>query len=141
MAADRERIFSRPDCPDHFHARILTMGMDTDQAPPGPKRPCQGRNDPFCPKIDRGQGAVWLGCNNEVEIGLGLPRPWNGGIQQEPVVLAIEHEHDGPLVERHGGAWADRGAPVLFEEWPELGDLLLELARRGAPQRNLVPDG
>ena len=56
------------------------------------------------------------------------------------MVLAIDHQHHRPLVDRIAGLGADAGLPVLVEERHEIGDLLLELVRRRAGQRHLVPD-
>ena len=42
------------------------------------------------------------------------------------MVLAIEHQHDWPLVDRIAGLGTDPGLPVLRQERHQIGDLLLE---------------
>src|SRR5665213_3126829 len=89
MTAHRERIFSGPYRLDDLHAGILAVGVDSDQAAPGPQRPRQGRNDAFGAEIDRGFGPIGLGSDNQVEIGLGLAGPGDDLVEQEPVVFPV----------------------------------------------------
>src|SRR5881394_1961547 len=117
MTAHRERIFSGPHRLDDLKARILPVGVDSDQTATGPQGPRQRRNDALGAEIHRGFSPVWLGCYDKVEIGLGPARPRDDRIEQEPVVLPIQHQRYRPLVDRHARFWADIGPPILLEKW------------------------
>src|SRR5437588_7452072 len=130
MTAHRERIFSRPNRLDDFKARILPVGVNSNQTATGPQRPRQRRNNPLGAEIHRRFGPVWLGCNHKVEISLGSACPRDDRIEQETVVLPIYDQRYRPFIGRHARFWADIGAPVLLEKWAKFSDLGLELARR-----------
>ena len=53
---------------------------------------------------------------------------------------AVDHQHHRPLIDRIAGLGADAGLPVLRQERHQVGDLLLEIVRGIAGQRDLVPD-
>ena len=61
-------------------------------------------------------------------------------IEQEFVILPVEHQHDRLLVNRIAALGADAGLPVLGQEILQPGDLLLEIVRGVAGERDLVPD-
>src|SRR6516225_11049614 len=140
MTAYGERVFSRPDCLNNLHARILSVGVDPDQSPTGAQAASQWGDDALGAEINSGFRAIGLGCDNQVEIGLGPARPRNDLVEQEAVVLTIDYQGYRPLIKRHARTRADAGAPVLFQKRAQIRDLSLELARRGPPQAHFMPD-
>src|SRR6202022_4149014 len=112
MTAYSERIFSGPDGLDDLEPRILAVGVNSDQPAAGPPRPPQGRDDAFGAEIHRRFGPIRLGSDHQVEIGLGAASPRNDRIQQKSLIFPVKRDGDGPLIDRHTGAWADAGAPV-----------------------------
>ena len=74
--------------------------------------------------------SIRLRCDDEIVIRDGAARLRDDRIEQELVIVAIDHQHDGALVDRIAGLRADAGFPVLREEWFEVHDLGLELVRR-----------
>ena len=61
-------------------------------------------------------------------------------IEQEFVVVAIDHQHDRPLIDRISALLRYSRFPVFAEERLEVRDLPLEGVRGGAFQRHLMPD-
>src|SRR3974390_1315606 len=113
MAADRERIFSGPNGLNYLHTGVMAVGMDADQPATGPQGPGQWCNDAPGAKADRRFGPVWLRGGDQVETGVAAARPWDDGIEQEAVIVAVKRQHHGALIDRHAAARADGGAPVL----------------------------
>ena len=134
-----ERIVVRPDLLDDFHAGIVAVRMDADQPAAGAERLGQRPDHALGLEVERGAGAIRLRGDDQIVIGDGAAGLRNDRVEQEAVVLAIDHQHDRPLVDRIAGARADAGFPVLRQERLQIDDLLLEAVRRIAVQRQLVP--
>ena len=98
MTAHHERIFSRPDRLNDFQARIMPVGVNSNQTPPRPQRPGQRRNNPFGTEIHRRFRPIGLGGDHKIEIGLGPPRPGDDRIKQEPVVVETFNRANVSLV-------------------------------------------
>src|SRR6516165_2675940 len=128
MTADGERVFSGPDCLNNLDARILSMGVDSNQSPTSTQATRQWGNDALGTEINSGFRAIGLGCDDQVEIGLGPARPRNDLVEQEAVVLTIDYQGYRPLIKRHARTRADAGAPILFQKRAQIRDLSLELA-------------
>jgi hypothetical protein len=60
-------------------------------------------------------------------------------IEKQPVVVAIDHQHDRALVDGIARRLADLRRPVLRQESLQVGDLPLELARGASRERELMP--
>src|SRR5262249_24572659 len=67
-------------------------------------------------------------------------RPWYDRIEQETMIFAVKHEDDRQLVNRVAGTRADGRFTILTQERFKTDDLLLELVRRIAEQRQLTPN-
>lgn len=134
-----EGLLLRPDGADDLHARIAAVGVDADQPPAGAERPGQRRHHLLGLEGGGGAGPVGLRGHHQVEVGAGGAGAGDHRIQQEAVVLAVEHQDRRPLVDRVALP-ADPRLPGLGEEGLELGDLLLEVVRAVAPERRLLPD-
>ena len=50
-------------------------------------------------EVERGARAIGLRGDDEIVVGHGAARPRYDRIEQEFVVLAIEHQHDGTFVD------------------------------------------
>ena len=119
---------------------IVAVRMDGDEPAAGAERPRQRRDHPLGLEFERGAGAIGLRGDDEIVIGDGAAGPGNDRVEQEPVVLAIDDEHDRTLIHRIAGARAHPGFPVERQERLEIDDLLLEAMRGIADERKLVPD-
>src|SRR3974377_119487 len=114
MTAYGERAFSGPDRLNNLHARILSVGVDPNQSPTGAQAACQWGDDALGTEINSGFRAIGLGCDDQVEIGLGPARPRNDLVEQETVILTIDHQSYRPLIKRHAATRAAAGARGLF---------------------------
>ena len=113
--------------------------MDRDQAAARPERARQRRDHALGLEVERGARAIGLRGDHEVVVGDGAARPRHDRVEQELVVLAVDHQHHRPLIHRVAGLRAHARLPVLGEERLEIGDLLLEAVRGRAGERHLVP--
>ena len=104
--------------------------MDGDEPPAGAERAGERRDNALGLEVERRAGAVGLRGDDEVVIGARAAGARNDRIEQEAMVVAIEHEHHRPLVDRVAGARRDAGFPVLRQKRLERDDLLLEAVRR-----------
>ncbi len=113
--------------------------MDADQPPARPERARQRRQHLLRLELDRGAGAIGLRGDDQIVIGArdAALRPHR--VEQELVVLAVEHQHHRLLVDRVAAGLAHLGPPVPAQEGLELGDLPLEFMRGAAGQSDLVP--
>src|SRR5579863_10077532 len=116
MTAHGERIFSRPYGLDNLQPRILPVGVDSDQTAPGPQRAPQGGYNALGAEIDAGFRPVWLGGDDEVEIGLGPARARNDRIEQESMVFAVKNQRYGAFIGRHARSGRDARPPVLLQK-------------------------
>src|SRR6516165_10063181 len=107
--------------------------------PPGPSARASGAITRLALNSS-GARAIGLRRDHQVIIGLRAARPRNDRVKQETMVFAIEHEDDRALVNRIARAGADGRFPILAQELLETDDLLLELMRRIAGQRQFVPN-
>ena len=103
--------------------------------PPGARLRASGATHPARLELDRRAGAIGLRGDHQIVIGAGEAAARPHLVEQEFVVLAIDHQHDRLLVDRIAAAGADPGAPVLAEEGLQLGDLRFEIVRGVAGQR------
>ena len=104
MAVVDERIVVRPDLLDDFHAGIVAVRMDGDQPAAGAERARQRRDHALGLEFERGARAIGLRGDDEIVIGERAAGFRNDRIEQEAVVLAIDDEHDRPLIDRIAGA-------------------------------------
>ena len=128
VAIVRKWVVVGPNGADDVHPRILAVRMYGDQPAARTERLGEGRDHAFGFELDRRPRPIGLRGDDEVEIGFGPPGPRNDLVEQKAVVLPIEHQRHRSLVERHAGARADAGAPVLLQEGPQIRDLSLEIA-------------
>ena len=126
MAVGLEWIVVRPDALHDLDAGIVAARMDRDQASARPQRAGERRDDRLRLELGAGARAIGLRGDDEIEIGIRRPRLRDDRIEQELVVLAVDHEHHRPLVDRVAGLRADAGLPVFRQEGLQPGDLLLE---------------
>ena len=111
-----------------------------DQPPARRQRARQRRDHAARLELQRRTRAIGLRGDDQVVFGVGEAAARAHLIEQELVVLAIDHQHDRLFVDRIAAGAAHARAPVVGEERPQLGDLRLELVRGAAGQRQLVPD-
>ena len=125
---------------DDLHAGIVAVRMDRDQPAARAERVGERRDHALGLEVERGARAIGLRRDDEVVVGDRAARPRDDRVEQELVVVAIDHQHHRPLVDRIAGLRAHPGLPVLRQERHEIGDLLLEPVGRIAGERHLVPD-
>src|ERR1700720_3177986 len=121
MTIGPERVLARPDLSDDFEPGIISMGMDDDQPATRRQSPRQRRQYPLCLELDWSAGPVWLRGNDEVVIGdcRAAPRPHL--VEQKFVVVAVNNEHDRPVIDRVAAPRADARAPMFGEKRLQIG--------------------
>src|SRR5690348_6323809 len=135
-----ERMIVGPDPLDDLHSWIVTMGVNGDESSAGSECASERRDHALGLEFERRARPVRLRSDHQVVIGLCATRPRNDRIEQEAMIFAIEHEDDRAFVDWIAGAGAYRRFPILTQERLKADDLLLELVRRIAEQRQLVPN-
>ena len=108
--------------------------------PPGPKRARKRRDHALDLEVERCAGAIGLRRDHEIVAGDRSAGARQDRLEQEVVVLAIDHQHDRPLERRVAGLRIDAGLPGVAEERLKFGDLGLEFVRVVSLQAQLVPD-
>src|SRR5262249_27061848 len=134
MSVHLERILARPDPLDDLEARIPSAGVDTDQSPAGAERTRERSDDLGRLELNRGTGPVRLRSDDQIEVGADRALLWPYAVEQELMVVSVDHQHDGSLVDRIAGSRAYLRRPVGGEKTLQIGDLPLELARGASRQ-------
>src|SRR5262249_35978350 len=89
------------------------MGMSRPPAAAGSQRLGERRDHALGLELERGARAVGLRGDDEVVVRHRAAGPRDDRIEQELVIVAIEHQHHRPFVDRIAGFRADPGLPVL----------------------------
>src|SRR5262245_22817527 len=113
--------------------------MDRDQPSARSQRTGQRRDYALRLEFERSARAIWLRRDDEVVIGDRAARLRNDRIEQEFVILAIDHEDHRALVDWIAGFRAHPRLPVLRQKRLEVRDLLLETVSGLSGKRHLVP--
>src|SRR5215469_16638507 len=99
MPVGEERIIAGPEALDDLHSRIFATGVDGDE-PPSCAQGARERSDhPPRLEVRRGPSAIGLRSDDQVKIGLGTTRSWNDRIKQKAMVLTVNHQHHGTLID------------------------------------------
>src|SRR5215831_9589788 len=101
--------------------------MNGNQSSARCQRSCQWRQYPLGFELDRGTGAVRLGGDDEVVIGLRRAASRPHWVEQEFVIVAINDQNNRPFINRIAALRTDARPPMLRQEGLQRGDLLFEL--------------
>ena len=127
VAVGLERPLVGPDLADNLKPRVAAVGLDAEQPAAGPEAAGKRRQDLLHLEVGRHPRAVGLRGDDQI---VALARAAGAGdhrVEQEPVILAVEHQHRGADVERVAGLRARPHAPGVGEGGLKVGDLLVEL--------------
>ena len=140
MAAVHEGIILGPHLVNDLHARIAPVGMDGDHAAAGAERAGQRRQHALGLELQRRARTIRLRGDHQIVVGHRTARLRDHLIEQELVVVAVQHQHDWPLIDRVAAFRRHLGLPVFAEERLQRRNLLLEAVRGIAVQRHFLPD-
>src|SRR5579871_2402793 len=129
VAIHLERTVAGPDLLHDLGAGIVAVGMHTDQAAARAERARQRRNHPLRLELGRGTRTIGLRGDDEIIVAACCAPARADMVEQKLAVLEVDNEHERLVVHRVAGLGADPRGPVLTQEWLQLGDLLLEIAR------------
>src|SRR2546422_1748082 len=109
----RERVLARPDALDDLQPGIVAVGMNAEQPAALAQRAHQRCYYFLRLEFERRAGAVRLRRDHHVVVGSTLPALRNHLVQEEAVVVTVDHQRDRMVVDRIAGLRAVAGPPVL----------------------------
>src|SRR5262249_53412764 len=126
VTAVSKRIVVWPNLVNDFHPRIATVGVDCNHAATRTDRACKWRQHALGLEFEGSASAIRLRSDDEIVVCNGAAGLRYDLVEQKFVVVAVDHQNDGTLVDRIAALWADARFPALGEERLEIGNLLFE---------------
>ena len=116
-----------PDLADDLEAGVAAVGLDAEQPAAGPEAPRERGQNLLHLEVGRHPRAVGLRGDDQIVALARAAGARDDRVEQEPVILAVEHQHRGADVERIAGLRACADPPGVGEGGLKVGDLLVEL--------------